>query len=225
MTAYAASTAPPIKSTGIKGFLKWYQREQPEVYKVIAPKIPVVAPQAFGAYIASRVRATRTLGNLAQSRARRQTRLLVSGLGQDDSEIDLTGGYSTNPDLTVNTSTLTDSGSANPVDLTALQSSLTLPDVSDTATASAGTTTTQTSGIANLIAGVTGLFVSQQQAQTASQITALQLQRAQAGLAPLNISMGANGIPTISGIASSPTTLLLLLGGGLLLFMMMGKKG
>jgi hypothetical protein len=221
MTAFAASSAPPITSTGVRGFLKWYQREQPEVYQVIAPKLPVVAPAVFGAYISSRVRATRRLGSLADARARRRTHLMVSGLGQDDDD---DTGYILNPDLTINTSTLTDSGSANPVDITSLVQSTTLPDISDTASSSAGTTTTNTSAIGSLIAGVTGLFVSQQQAQTAQQITALQLQRAQAGLSPLNISMGANGVPTITGIASNPGALLLLLGAGLLLVMLMGGK-
>lgn len=220
MTAFAQSPHPPIKSTGMKGFLKWYQREQPEVYKVIADKLPAVAPSVFGAYIASRVRATRALGALATKRAKNHTRLMVSGLGQDDSGLDLTpidvsGDFQAPVSLTAG-----DLQSVGTSDISAV----TLPDVADTAGSSAGTPTTNTSAISNLIAGVTGLFTSQQQLQTAQQITNLQLQRAQAGLAPLNIGMNANGVPTVTGIASNPMTLLLLLGAGLLLFLGMGRK-
>jgi hypothetical protein len=74
---------------------------------------------------------------------------------------------------------------------------------SDAANAGAGTSTASTSWLSSLINSASNFVMSKQQAQTAQAITNLQLQRAQQGQSPLNISMGANGIPIIGGAGLS----------------------
>jgi hypothetical protein len=39
-----------IQDTGIRGYLKWLQRDQPGIYKAIAPQIAQYAPEAFSDY-------------------------------------------------------------------------------------------------------------------------------------------------------------------------------
>jgi len=242
---YKPSAAPPITSTGMQGFLLWLQREQPEVYQKVAPKISASFPSVFSDYTQSVGQAIRArAGNL--SLMRRLKMRGFSGLGDGGlmnggaggeatnvldptGEMSVTGmGYALNPDLTVNTGTLTGTG-FDSIDATqalneAAGSAANI-NIADAANTTAGTPTGTTSGIASIISGVTGLFTTVQQQQTANQITALQLQRAQAGLAPLNIGMAANGVPTITGLATSPTTLLIV-GAALLgaLFLFGGRR-
>lgn len=39
-----------IQDTGIRGYLKWLQRDQPGIYKAIAPQVAQYAPEAFSDY-------------------------------------------------------------------------------------------------------------------------------------------------------------------------------
>src|SRR5580692_10955158 len=42
--------AKKITATGLRGFLEWFQQDQPGIYAKVAPYLPKVAPQAFSAY-------------------------------------------------------------------------------------------------------------------------------------------------------------------------------
>lgn len=217
MSGFKGSNAPPITDTGMRGFLKWYQREQPELYQQVAPKIATLAPEVFGDYNQS---VTASVRNLAAYTAQRRRTRVLGRLGQDTTDY----GYNLNPDLTVSTSSITGVGSDVPqgaIDAVALQT----PPI-DTADAANTSTTpgTTTSAIGSMIAGITGLYVAANQQQTANAITQLQLQRASQGLSPLNISMGANGVPTITGISGSLGTVLLIGGAALALMLILGSS-
>ena len=75
--------------------------------------------------------------------------------------------------------------------------------------------------ITSAIRGITSLWMTKAQVTTNQAITNLQLQRAQAGLSPLNIGLGANGLPMFGSSLGGGTSLLLLGGGLLVLFMLM----
>lgn len=210
---FKPSPLPPIADTGMKGFLKWYQREQPEVFKAVAPQIAAKTPQVFSDYNQSQTQRIRQRAGVASLAARRRMRG-IAGLGDDFTDL-----LDSSPDSNIV------AGFESPSDdINSYMSSAPTIDVSDAANTTSGTPTTSTSLISSLIAGITGAYTTVTQANTAQAITNLQLQRAQAGLAPLNIGMNANGIPTITGVGlASSAGIILLIGGGLLLFMMMGR--
>jgi hypothetical protein len=163
-----ASSAAPITDTGMKGFLKWVQREYPApVYQQIANQIQQQIPQAFSSYMLGGWRKFARLNGLA----------------------DGTSG-------TVDTS---DAANSTPSDI------------------NWGTT------ISQIIGTATGAYldVAQQQNQTA--IVQAQLAQAQAGKAPVNVSLGSSGI-TFGSSASSLTFGGLLLLGGLGLLVLKATK-
>lgn len=206
---FKPSALPPITETGMKGFFKWFQREQPEAYKsVLAPQVSSRYPQVFSDYNQSVTQHIRGLAGEASLIRRLRVR---GGMGQITNIADSGLGYGQNPDFTVNTTSMTGAGS----DVPNIEMLNTLPaiDTADAANTGAGTPTATTSGISSIISGITGLFTAYNTQQTAKAITNLQLQRAQQGLAPLNIGMNANGIPTITaGLMSGGSGTLLLLG-------------
>jgi hypothetical protein len=60
------SSAPPINDTGMRGFLKWAQREYPaQVYQQIAGQIQQRIPQAFSSYMLGGWRKFSRLAGLA----------------------------------------------------------------------------------------------------------------------------------------------------------------
>lgn len=75
----AGSVKPEIADTGLKGYLKWLQREQPAVYGRIANIVAAKQPQAFSDYNQS----------LAQRMSMRQGRRSMAGLGDDTGLVDL----------------------------------------------------------------------------------------------------------------------------------------
>jgi len=221
---YRPSPAPPITTTGIRGYLLWLKREQPAVYAKLAPALPTIAPSAFSHYMGSAITRTRKLAGVGSLRARNGV-VLVAGLGRlgqsaDDldpvySDVDLS--YSTDPDLTNYTIA---QGASNP-EITNAPT----PETTAAANTGAGTPSTQVAAIGALATGITGLAITGMQLSTANEINQLQLQRAQAGLAPLNIGMNANGVPTITGTGLSGSGMLIvLLIAGLVLFAAMGER-
>jgi len=152
------SSAPPISDTGMRGFLKWAQREYPApVYQQIATRIQQQIPQAFSSYMLGGWRKFAKLGGLADG----------------------------------TTGTVDTSDAANS----------TASDINW------GNT------ISQIIGTATGgyLAVSQQDNQNA--IVQAQLQQAQAGKAPLNVSLGSSGITFASSAAGMTLGGLLLVGG------------
>lgn len=91
------------------------------------------------------------------------------------------------------------------------------------------TTAAAPSWLSQLAQAFTQFKLSQQQLNTANQITQINLQRAQAGLAPIQLDTSSMGVPSVSvGLSSGTKTLLqyALIGGGLLwLGSILLKKG
>jgi hypothetical protein len=156
------SSAAPITDTGMRGFLKWAQREYPpQIYQDIANRIQQNIPQAFSGYMLGGWRKFARLNGLAD-------------------------------------------GTTGTVD-----------------TADAANSTPSSTDWANMISQIIGtstasyLNVAQQQNQNA--IVQTQLQQAQAGNRPLNVSLGQ------SGITFGSTTGLTL--GGILVIGLLGFFG
>jgi len=199
MTYAATSTKPNITDTGLKGFLKWFQREQPHLYQQVAPALAKKYPRAFGDFNQS----------VAQDLAHRRSMagmLTFRGLGDDSAVTDITF----------------DSGS--------LQVPTSVTSAVDTAdAANSGTTDSGVTGwLSSLIGGLTQGALAVNQVKTAQQVTQLQLQRAQAGLPPLNIDMSSLGVPTVGvGLSASTQQLVewVAIGGGLLLLLGLLTKG
>ena len=216
---FKPSPLPPIAATGMRGFLKWYAREQPNDYPRVAKALWGNAPEVFSDYVQSRTQAIRgAVGR--QSLARRTFAPAFAGLGQDDG----TASDLSTQIATLSESDLTPVNLATSDDLLNIAAPNNIPST-DAANAGAGTTTATTNWISQLITGATGLFATQQQGQLAQTIVNAQLSRAQQGLSPLNIGWSANGLPTISasGALTSSTGLLLI--GGLALVAVMMMRG
>ena len=180
-----AAAALPITATGIKGFLKWLQREQPAVYVRAAPQIAKLVPQAFSRF--GRLGTYRTSRSIVLASERRLQRM--GSLGQDTT--------------------------LQPIDLSAT-TDMSVPTVDVADAANSGPTSSGTASmIANIVNGISSLYLTKQQSDLNSQIVSAQIANAAAGRPPLNVSPGAYGIPAITAGTSSSTTWLLV-GGGLL---------
>ena len=101
-------------------------------------------------------------------------------------------------------------------------SSGTTPDVSSVANVGTASPTTSNT-ISNIIAGISQAWLAKTQADTVTKVNDIQIQRAQAGLPPLDISTLGLNVPQVN-VGVAPGTLKagglglagLLLGGGLL---------
>jgi N-acetylmuramic acid 6-phosphate (MurNAc-6-P) etherase len=134
-----SSSTAPINDTGMRGFLKWAQREYPAaLYQHIAAQIQQQVPQAFSGYMLGGWRKMGRLNGLA--------------------------------DGTTGTVDTSDAANSTPADMTWAN---TISQIIGTSTAAY-------------------LNVAQQQNQNA--IVQTQLQQAQAGKAPVNVSLGSSGI-------------------------------
>jgi hypothetical protein len=217
----------PITDTGIRGFLKWFAREQPGLYKKIAPQLPKVAPAAFSDYDnggwrtagLSRDDAVDTLNEIY--RGSYANRVGMGRLSDYADYLDPIVVYGTSGGSTgVNyTSELTAPSSyvsytapmTTPIEATA-------PPTVDTSTAANNgvSSSAVTSAIGAVIGATSAAYLTSQQAALQNQIIQTQLQRAQSGLAPLTTSLNAAGIPTVSvGASLSGSNLLLLAGLGI----------
>jgi hypothetical protein len=209
---FKPSHLPPVTETGIQGFLKWLQRENPTAYQQIAPALPAVDPRMFSDYSQSRAQIVRGRAGVA-SLAARAGRMGALGQAEYSTQIPTLSESDLTPiNVSVDDSTLT----------TAVPTNV---DTTDAANQGSGTSTASTDWISSAIHGITSLWLTKSQLQTSQAITNLQLQRAQSGLSPLNIGLGANGIPMISGSALGGGSTLLLLGGGLLVLFMLMRGG
>lgn len=218
MSGFKSSPLPPITETGMRGFLKWYQREQPDLYKKVAPTIAAVAPSIFSDYNQSVTASIRNVSAGVGQRARTKT---MGRLGQDPTDY----GYNLNPDLTVSDSSITGVGVDVP---SATLDALTLqtPPIDTADAANQGPVLgTVTQAVAQAIAGVTGAYATVVHQQTANAITQLQLQRASQNLPPLNIGMNANGIPTFSAAAIGGSSVVLGLGLLIGAYLLFGRGG
>jgi hypothetical protein len=157
-----------ITDTGVRGYLRWLQRDQPGIYKAIAPKIATLVPQAFTDYEQSKA-----MGYLSA---------------------DTTGGAVGDTTFFGDT-----------VDAFTGVSSSAQPDVASVA--NVGTASPSISSIlSNLVSGFSQAYLAKSQVDQLTQINNIQLQRAQAGLPPLNTSSLSLGIPQVN-LGVSPGTL------------------
>lgn len=113
-----------------------------------------------------------------------------------------------------------------PIDISGATDATSIPSVDVADAANSGTTdSSSTSWLSSLINGVSSAYMTVSQAQTQQSIVNAQLQRAQAGLPPLNVSTTGSGVPLISVATSSSTWLIAgALGLGALLIFMAKKK-
>jgi len=157
-----------------------------------------------------------------------------------DYSAQLTAGINPTPSITVDYSSslstipaYTDAAAAVN-EVAVAPAPLSIPNIPNVGTIGAANTGTMSG---STVAAITGLVASaaaatiltsqQQQAQAAA--VAAQLARAQAGLSPLNTTLNASGVPTLSSglssLFSGNNLLFLLAGGAALLLMSGGGKG
>ena len=242
-TPTIALGAPPITDTGIKGYLKWLQQQQPNIYKKVAATISKQIPQAFSDYHAGGWKnpnaSGRALGML-------KVRSALGMLGQSDSTsytsyVSYSPSSSSSSDLfqptdlsTIDASTLdldvdTDDAATDLANTAAAtQLNLGTP-VAGTGVSTAANSTAATGSVAAavgaIVQGAAQVYTTSEQASALQSINNLQLQRAQEGLAPLPISTTASGVPVLGSSSTLSSSGLLLIGGAaLLLLMLSGKK-
>ncbi len=214
----------PITSTGVKGFLEWYKREQPAIYNKIAPQLPHVAPKAFSNYNQMQ----RRLGCVYQGSYKNRG---VSGFGDffDSPQYDSSPAF----ELT------TEPPAIGPIDVGTINvgSSYQQPIFSaDTGSywspvAQAANTSISSAptiaAIGQVIGAASQIYMNNSQANLQQNVLNTQLQRAAQGLPPLNTSLAQLGVPIVSGgnLGSLGNSgMLLLLAGGVALVALMGKK-
>lgn len=246
-----ASSAAPITQTGMKGFLLWFAREQPAIFKSIATKIPKVAPKAFSNYTARR----KKLGAIYRSKfLKNQSGITkhVAGLGDYGSygsyvsysasnlgvsygapisvnyTAQLSNAYTASPtvDYTAQLPTYTastDPGALNTVN-TGSSSTVGIPPIAGAA--NSGVIGTSTTGAVGALIGAAAVAAGLTAQQTSAQQSAVNqnLARAAAGLPPLNTSVNSLGVPTVGSGSLSAGTLLLLGGAAIIALFMLGEK-
>ena len=225
------SNPAPITKTGMQGFLLWFKREQPALYNKIAPQIPKVAPKAFSNYTARR----RKLGAIYRSKFSRH-RVGIAGFGDYSLPaiyvsapsaapitVNYTAQLSASPLYASSPSISTDyysSLAANP--LTTSIDTESTPSPVATAANTGVISSATASAVGALIGAAATVAMTNNQAAVQQQAVNTNLQRAAAGLPPLNTSLNALGVPTVTGSTTDTGTLLLFGGGALLLLMLMG---
>lgn len=196
----------PITDTGIKGFLKWFKQEQPNLYLKVAAQMPQSVPAAFSNY--------------------NQGGWRTAGLSRDDAVKKLGAIYAGSPySGRVGVSGLGAAyfnySSYAGVDPGALQ---TVSIDTSTAANSGPSSTSVTSGIASIINSVAQVALTANQVNNQNKIVNMQLQRAAAGLPPLPISLGANGVPMVGVSAGISSGSMLVIGAIALGAMLLSGK-
>jgi hypothetical protein len=212
------ATPKPITETGIKGFLLWYKREQPEIFAKIAPKLPAVVPKAFSNYNQTQ----RSLGKLYagrfSERAPQRFGDYFTSYESNPVAIDLSDQF---PPINVGT---IDTG---PITQPVFDSSsgTYLSPVAQAANTSVASTPT-VAAIGQVIGAASQVYMTNTQAQLQQNVLQTQLQRAAQGLPPLNTSLAQLGVPVVStgGSLGNSGFLFLLLGGVALVALTAGKK-
>jgi hypothetical protein len=216
--ALPVAAKTPITETGMRGFLLWFAREQPALYAKIAPQLPGAVPKAFSNYNQTQ----RRLGELYRGKMYAH-RVGLEGFA------DYFTDYTSTPSIDLSSPAvsidLSSDINATPVDVGTIDTgpqpvfnastgTFSMPAASPVATAAntgvAGTPTAQ--AIGQVIGAASQVFLTNQQAALQQSVLNTQLQRAAAGLPPLNTSLNQLGVPTISTSGSLSTGALLLLG-------------
>ena len=216
----------PITSTGMRGFLQWFARDQPAIYARIAPSLPKIAPAAFSGY-------TRRLGAVRRamrpiykgSFAKRTPQKLgdYASYAVDVPTVDysssLTSEINVSPTVDYTTqlsapnetvSYTTGAGSQGASDNLITSSGGSVANAANTGSASLGTT----NAVGSAIASVAGTVMSASDAAALANLVTSQLNRAANGTTPASVSSASMGIPTAASGISTTTLLLLALAGG-----------
>jgi hypothetical protein len=213
----------PITAKGMKGFLLWFQREQPAIYNKIAPTLPGRVPKAFSNYTQAQKKLRQVYkGNFAKRGNS------MSGLA-DYSSYTLAPIYVTAPaissdPITVNySSQLAPAYYSDPATLTTPIDVGSTPTISPVAAAANTSSTSNAiaSAIAQTVGAASSVYLTNQQAALQQSIVQSQLARAAAGLPPLNTSLNQLGVPTVSSTGTLSTGTMMLLGGAALLAIML----
>jgi hypothetical protein len=196
----------PITDTGVRGYLKWLQQDQPNLYAYVAPLIAQKFPQAFSDHEQSVA-----LGWLSDTTG--------AAIG-DTTYFGESSPFDDSASVVVSTSA---SGSS---------SAGAGPDVASAANTGA-TSTSVAQGIANLVTAAAQAAsqyqLTQAQIQQINNVNQQQAQHIAAGNPPLSISTSSFGIPFISGLSTTQTAVggtftLLAIGAGVL-WLLSSRKG
>lgn len=182
-----------IQETGVRGYLKWLQTDQPGLYMKVAPIIAQKVPEAFS--------------------DREQSQAMGALMGFADDAF--------------GTTTFFGSG-ADPLFDSSASASSSGPDVASAANSGASSSSI-VSSIGNIVSAIGQVYLAKSQVDTLNQVNQIQLQRAAAGLPPLNTSTLQLGVPQVQVGLNSQT----LTGGGIALgvvallglALLMGNKG
>lgn len=203
-----------VKDTGIRGFLKWFQQVQPDIYKKIAPNLPKQIPQAFSDYTNGGWR----VAGLSRDDAVKKLRSMRVGLGDTDmlDPITVEASYSGVSDFSDAISPLSfdyNDASFSPVSIDTSTAANNGPNYSGLGTA-----------LSSIISAASGAYLTANQSNIQNQVVQTQLQRAAAGLPPLPTSLTSLGVPQASIGATLPSGTMLLLLAGIGGLMFLSKK-
>jgi hypothetical protein len=199
-------TQANITDTGLRGYFKWLLQDQPALAAHVIAAVSAQVPGAFSDYDQGQA-----LGRLR-------------GLGDD---LDSTDIFDVNDPLGLNDST-SSTGFSTGFDSVAGTGYTTATPLTTTQATSLASTANSSSVSPNVTSSIssilnstlTSLGVPSSTASAINQMSAQQLQNAQAGLPPTNLSSAASGVPqaltNITG-ALGGTTDILVIGGVLLL--------
>lgn len=185
-------------STGIRGFLEWFEEQQPGIAKQLKQALPAKVPAAFSDYHAG---GYRTAG-MSQDQALTTSAAALGYLGDVASDAGLQ-------------------------DISFDPNSVPVPNVDVTTAANEGAASTGvTDTIASIAKGISSLYLTKQQADIQQQVVNTQLQRAALGLPPLPQSLANLGVPQVNVGLQTGTMSLVAVGGGLfLLYLLLGRRG
>jgi hypothetical protein len=209
--APSVASHPLITATGTRGFLQWLKNDP------VLGKVYNSAKSQISQAVAGQPTSPTGMGKLSK-RTLKNLRGIYSGSFVNRT-LEGLADYGSYASYTSSSSIAASGGTANPLNVISPAATL-APISTDSVTQSASTSATSPSTAATLtqvIAAAGQAALTANQVLTATQISQIQLQRAQAGLSPLNLNAyGLSSAGTISG-ATSPLLLLLLLGGGVIL--------
>lgn len=193
-----------IQETGIRGYLKWLKQDQPAIYKSIAAHIVTQAPDAF-----SNLEQSRAMGSLMGSTS--------DGWHSGPDWSDRPGSYYrwSNPAVLANPYGNIPAGLGAYTSGNEPNGFGSLGDDSDVASAAntGSSSASVTSIIGNLVSAASQVFLAKNQSDILKQVNQIQLQRAQMGLSPLDVSSVNLGVPQLQVGLNKQT----LTGGGIAL--------
>jgi hypothetical protein len=216
----------PITQTGMRGFLIWFAREQPALFNQIAPGLPKSVPKAFGNYLGDTARRMRIykarkysqrtgVGRLGEYYTLPQVSVYSTSLSPV--AVNYTAQLTAPSDYLSNATPLT----AGNIDASAPAPSL--PPIA--AAANTGVVSTPVAAaVGSVIGAAASIYMTNQQASVMNSAVQTNLQRAAAGLPPLNTSLASLGVPTVAagGVFSGTGGLLLLGGLGIAAVLLLG---